>query len=459
MNLLRDHLDTFIEQTQADGGRGVPAFVVRQLRAMIDCGDLTRGFLRLECTSCRGPRIVPFSCKARLCPSCAGRRMSEQAFHLVDRVLPRAPYRQWVLTLPWDLARAVAFDAELCRRVFGLLAEEIARWQRSRARAAGIDDPEAGSILEIQRFADGARCWPHAHLLAADGVFYETADGCVRFRGIGPPRDRDVEAILTRVCERVGRLLKRRARAGAEGDEAQGAERQLLLQCAAVSPSDRVAIEGWSEPGERRAKDRRARRRKRLCVRSPEGLELHADVHVEAADRAGLERLCKYLARPAIPDGRLTRLPDGRIEFALKRVWKGGVRSLVFAPEAFIARMAALIPLPKTHMRRFFGVFAAAHSLRSRIVPRPPSPKSTAKPVAPKRPARMSWADLLTRTWNIDALRCSYCQGRLRVISAVHDPTALQAIIAAVQLADARAAEQRRDAQDRGPPSRLWSAS
>ncbi|MFT7581192.1 MAG: hypothetical protein ACI9MR_002866 [Myxococcota bacterium] len=40
--------------------------------------------------------------------------MNEQAYHLVDRVLPRAPYRQWVLTLPWELARAVAFDTGLC---------------------------------------------------------------------------------------------------------------------------------------------------------------------------------------------------------------------------------------------------------------------------------------------------------------------------------------------------------
>jgi hypothetical protein len=56
VNLLREHLDTFIEQTQADGGRGVPAFVVRQLRAMIDCGDLTRGFVRLEFRSCRKGR-------------------------------------------------------------------------------------------------------------------------------------------------------------------------------------------------------------------------------------------------------------------------------------------------------------------------------------------------------------------------------------------------------------------
>jgi hypothetical protein len=40
VNLLRDHLDAFIESAEADGGAGLPAFVERQLRAMVDCGDL-----------------------------------------------------------------------------------------------------------------------------------------------------------------------------------------------------------------------------------------------------------------------------------------------------------------------------------------------------------------------------------------------------------------------------------
>ncbi len=397
VGLLREHLDAFVLHSCADGGPGLPAFVERQLRAMIECGDFTRGFVRLECSKCRGPRIVPFSCKTRLCPSCAGRRMSEHACHLVDRVLPRAPYRQWVLTLPWELARAVAFDAQLCGRVFRLMADEIARWQSSRARAAGVDSPRAGSLLEIQRFADGARLWPHGHLLAPDSVFFETAEGRVRFRGIGPPRNEDVEAILLRITEPVRRLLQRRAQALAEVEAEPDAERQLLLQCAAVNPCDQIVIDGSDGPSRRGSRRTRTgattRRRKRLCVRTPEGLELHAAVAGEASDRSGLERLCRYLARPALSSDRLVRLDDGRIEFQLKRVWKGGVRSLVFEPEALIARLAALFPRPRANMSRFFGVFASAHPWRSRVVPRPPCPEKTGRPVAPKRPARMGWAD------------------------------------------------------------------
>ena len=128
---------------------------------------------------------------------------------------------------------------------------------------------------------------------------------------------------------------------------------------------------------------------------------------------------------------------------------------MIFEPLAFIARLAALIPRPKAHMRRFYGSsFASAHCWRSRSVPQPPCPDKTGRPVAPKRPARMKWADLLKRVFDIKGLKCPYCRGRLRLVAAVFDPTALEAIIAAVQLADERAQEQRSQAAPRGPPTR-----
>ncbi len=251
---------------------------------------------------------------------------------------------------------------------------------------------------------------------------------------------------------RVARVLRHRAQAATDADEEPSVASLLLLQCASTAPSSRVVVEGSTKPGDRAGKRPVPGRRKHLCVRSPEGLELHADVHVKASDRAGLERLCRYIARPPICADRLHQLPDGRIEFRLKRTWKGGVRSLIFAPLDLIARLAALIPLPRTHMRRFYGVFGPAHPLRSRVVPPPPCADRTEQPVAPKRPARMTWSDLLKRTFEIDALRCPRCSGPLRLITAVLEPTAIQAILAAIHLADAQIHEERARTTARGPP-------
>ena len=61
-----------------------------------------------------------------------------------------------MLTLPWQLAQAVAFDAGLSGRVFGLWADELMRWQRARAQVAGVTAPHTGCVMEVQRFADRA---------------------------------------------------------------------------------------------------------------------------------------------------------------------------------------------------------------------------------------------------------------------------------------------------------------
>jgi hypothetical protein len=75
-------------------------FLEREFRRYLHCALLARGFARLRCPDCGFERLVAFSCKGRLCPSCMGRRMADQAACLVDDLLPEAPYRQWVLTFP-----------------------------------------------------------------------------------------------------------------------------------------------------------------------------------------------------------------------------------------------------------------------------------------------------------------------------------------------------------------------
>src|SRR3990172_8151 len=101
--VLAEHLETFLAGQQRRD-RPVSRFVECELRSFLDCGVLARGFLRVHCDDCGQDRVVAFSCKTRgICASCGGRRMADTAAHLVHRVLPVAPVRQWVLSLPFAL--------------------------------------------------------------------------------------------------------------------------------------------------------------------------------------------------------------------------------------------------------------------------------------------------------------------------------------------------------------------
>ena len=77
-----------------------------------------------------------------------------------------------------------------------------------------------------------------------------------------------------------------------------------------------------------------------------DGFDLHANVWVSAHDRAGVERLCRYVLRPPFAQERLRLRDDGRIALELKRAWHDGTRELVFEPLEFLERLAAMTPRP-----------------------------------------------------------------------------------------------------------------
>ena len=65
-----------------------------------------------------------------------------------------------------------------------------------------------------------------------------------------------------------------------------------------------------------------------------EGFDLDANLWVSATDRAGLERLCRYVLRPPLAQERLRRRSDGRVALELRTAWHDGTRELVFEPDA-----------------------------------------------------------------------------------------------------------------------------
>src|SRR5438067_12394857 len=99
---VRTHLKTFlVEMEQRGNGAGLLKFVTSEFERYLACGILAHGFARARCTSCGDEMLVALSCKGRgFCPSCTTRRMQGTATRLVDRVLPHAPMRQWVVSLP-----------------------------------------------------------------------------------------------------------------------------------------------------------------------------------------------------------------------------------------------------------------------------------------------------------------------------------------------------------------------
>jgi hypothetical protein len=78
--------------------------------------------------------------------------MADTAAHLVDRVLPRAPYRQWVFTVPKPLRLVMAHEPAWTSWIGGLVVRAIGAWQRRVVRKRGIRSPLTGAVTFVQRF-------------------------------------------------------------------------------------------------------------------------------------------------------------------------------------------------------------------------------------------------------------------------------------------------------------------
>ena len=105
------------------------------------------------------------------------------------------------------------------------------------------------------------------------------------------------------------------------------------------------------------------------------GFSLHAGVAAKAHERNKLERLCRYISRPAVSEKRLSLTAQGKVRYQLKTPYKDGTTHVTFEPLDFmyrrygmpraqgcagavIARLAALVPKPRVNLTRFHGVFA-----------------------------------------------------------------------------------------------------
>src|SRR5262249_15647880 len=133
--------------------------------------------------------------------------MHDTAAHLVDRVLPDVPYRQWVLSLPRPLRFLLAYRPQLVRPVLQMFLRAVFVWQRRQVRRAGVVGGRPGAGTVIQPFGPALNLNIHFHALLPDGVFARDEAGSIRLVHVGAPSDEEILAITIRIYRRVTALV------------------------------------------------------------------------------------------------------------------------------------------------------------------------------------------------------------------------------------------------------------
>ncbi len=165
-----------------------------------------------------------------------------------------------------------------------------------------------------------------------------------------------------------------------------------------------------------------------LCAEA-HGFSLHAGGRCGERERAQLERLCRYITRPAIANERLGCNAKGEVVLQLKSPWRDGTTHIRMSPLEFMQRLAARVPRPRLHLIRFHGVLAPNARLRAATVPGPAHKPSEHAEEHAHTSARMGWARLLRRVFDLDLEHCPQCGGEFKIIAAIEAPAVIVRIL------------------------------
>lgn len=374
---IAEHLETFLALCNGDSNKkSLPDYVRQEFYEFRKCGVLAHGFLRVRCGDCRHEKLVGFSCKRRgFCPSCGGRRMADTSAYLVDEVFPKVPVRQWVLSFPIPLRYLMASNSKVLTNVLAITLRAITGLIRRKARAQGEEGPlECGAVTLVQRFGGSINLNLHFHMLVLEGVFVDQ-QGEPCFTPVPLPSDEEVRKLVKTLSKRILRSLLRKGYLEGESlaHDPLAESNPLLASCLAASIRYRVAL------GERAGQRVRKLGTLRECFYEEAeltgsrcaalgGFSLHADTACEAWELDKLERLCRYVARPAIAVDRLSKRSDGLLVYQLKKAYQDGTKYLLFSPEELLEKLAALVPIPRVHLTRFHGCLAPNAKIRAKVV-------------------------------------------------------------------------------------------
>lgn len=281
-------------------------------------------------------------------------------------------------------------------------------------------------------------------LLFLDGVYAEDKYGVMRFHRVKAPTIEELSSLVHQLSHRVTRVLEKKGWLQRDDEntylllDAIDQEDDALGQLQGHSITYRIAM--GPQKGRKvftlqslpprldtpRVSDR---------VAKQAGFSLHAGVMAEAHQRDVLERLCRYISRPAVSEKQLALTSNGKVRYELKTPYRDGTTHVFFDPLDFMARLAALVPKPRVNLTRFHGIFAPNSKPRALITPakrgkgRKLAKQGCSEKTIAERRKAMTWMQRLKRVFNIDIEKCELCGGHVKVVSCIEDPAVIEKIL------------------------------
>jgi len=334
----------------------------REVDKMLSCMDPEKGHSVYMCPECGKTKVVPHSCKSRICTVC-GKKHADEWAEKINKEMYAVPYRHIILTVSdrlWPYFEGNSKLQKLMLDTAAAVMKKIVKEYNGKDKKA-----EPGMIMVLHPFGRDLKTNMHVHMLMTEGGL--TPKG----KWIPMPY------IDYRTIRKKWQYF-------------------ILTALRKAMPGNRemAKIIDW-------------------CFKERKnGFNIKAKRRIEGKTKQAARYMARYVRHPAIADSRIVNYDTEKVTFIYER--EGKTYTVVMDKYAFIHNVIKHIPDKNFKMVRYFGIHArrakkAVHIAMEKlglVV------KSIIRPFL--------WRENIKEYTGNDPLKCRDCGGEMLLYKVVY---------------------------------------
>lgn len=347
--IFKDWWNKFLDVNKNSNIRDV---ILSNVEKMLKCKTWNLGYALFKCPNCGKEKIVPHTCKSRMCSSC-GNKYNKQRETSIFSKLFKYKHRHVVFTIPEELRIYFRKDRKRLNYLFDASSITIKYWIKEKYKKLDVT-PAFVSILHT--FGRSLVFNPHIHMILLDGGISNKNNSFVKIDFFSYPslRKRFMTVLLNLLENDIGK------------DEFRKLKNQLYLD----------KSNGF------------------YVFAPPSKFKSYTDL---------IKYVCRYVARPVMVESRIIDYDGVFVTFWYQRHTDNLIIIEKVHALEFISRIILHIPDYNFKQIRFYGAYHNSTKINIDMVKILSIEKSNFLKINNR------WASLITLSFSVNPLICPIC--------------------------------------------------
>lgn len=358
--IFKDWWNKFLENYPNINIRDV---VFNNVERMLKCQTWDLGYAIFKCPDCGNEKIVPHTCKSRMCSSCGNKYNVQRATSIFSKLF-KYKHRHVVFTIPEDLRIYFRKDRKRLNYLFKAPSITVNYWIKEKYKKKDII-PAYISILHT--FGRSLIFNPHIHMILMNGGISNKCKEFVKIDFFSYPsfRKRFMKVLLDMLEEDIGKSEFRKVK------------------------ND-------------------------LYFRYKEGFYVYAPPSKFKSYVDLIKYVCRYVARPVMAESRIIDYDGEYVTFWYQRHEDDLIIIEKIHAYEFISRIIVHIPDYNFKQIRFYGAYHNSTILKIDVVKLLPKEKADYKRIL------NNWRSLILLSFKSDPLICPVCKNIMIYYNSVY---------------------------------------